>query len=627
MIESLDKGIALHASGQLDEAKKIYENIIQSETSNFQAIHLLGVIFFQKKNYSKSIELINNSININPKNFTAYNNLGNVFKELRKYSDAITNYNKAIEINPNYSGCLYNLAKTYTAISNYELAMNFYKRTIVSNPNFLDAYYDYAELLDMLGMHDQALKNYYKLLKLKNNYPCLKGSIAYLKLKTCQWQNLEEDIKDIENSIIEEQAVNPFHVTVITDSSKLQKIAIEKYSQYKFPEINISLSSETNTSFFEKNTNKKKIKIGYYCADFSNHPMGRLAAGLFENHNKDAFEIYGFYFGSVNDSSTFRISNACKKFINVFSKSDIEIANLSRSLGIDIAIDFNGFTKNCRPNIFAYRSAELQINYLAYPATMGSKYMDYIVADKILIPENNKKFFTEKIIYLPKCYQVSDQKRLISEKKISKKDFNLPEDKFIFCCFNNVIKINPGIFEVWMKILKNNKNSILWLLSNNNVVINNLKSEAEKRGINKERLIFCNKLTNENHLARYKLADLFLDTTPYNAHVTANEALYCGVPVLTLIGNSFASRVGASILTALNMEELIARSKTEYFDIASSICQDSNKFKSIKEKLLNNKQNSTLFDTKLYVKNLELAYLEIYKKNKKNLKPENIYIN
>jgi len=627
MIESLNKGIALHSSGQLDEAKKIYENIIQSETNNFQAIHLLGVIFFQKKNYSKSIELINNSININPKNFTAYNNLGNVFKELRKYSDAIINYNKAIEINPNYSGCLYNLAKTYATISNNELALNFYKKTIASNPNFLDAYYDYAELLEMLGAHDQALENYYKLLKLKNNYLYLKGSIVHLKLKTCQWQNLQEEIKDIENNIIKERVVNPFHVLVITDSSKLQKIAIEKYSQHKFPEINIPLSSLEKTSSLKDFNNKKKIKIGYYCADFSNHPTGRLTAGLFENHNKEIFEIYGFYFGNKNDSSTLRISNACTKFINVLTKSDSEIANLSRSLGIDIAIDFNGFIKNCRPNIFAYRSAKLQINYLAFPATMGSKYMDYIIADRVLIPENDQKFFTEKIIYLPNCYQVSDQKRLISKKKFLKKDFNLPEGSFIFCCFNNVIKISPEIFEVWMKILKNNTKSILWLLSSNNKVINNLKAEAEKRGVNKKRLIFCERLPNEDHLARYKLADLFLDTIPYNAHTTANEALYCGVPVLTLIGNSFASRVGASILNALNMKELTAHSKNEYIDIASDISKDQNKIKSLKEKLLNNKEKSTLFDTKLYVKNLELAYLEIYKKNKKNLKPENIYIN
>jgi len=274
MIESLDKGISLHLSGQLDKAKKIYENIIQSETSNFQAIHLLGVIFFQKKNYSKSIELIKNSININPKNFTAYNNLGNVFKELRKYSDAIINYNKAVEINPNYSGCLYNLAKTHASISNYELALNFYKKSIASNPNFLDAYYDYAELLEILGSYDQALENYYKLQKLKNNYPCLKSSIVHLKLKICQWENLEEEIEDIKNSITKELIVNPFHVTVITDSSMLQKIAIEKYSQYKFPEINISLSSETDTSSSKKIFNKKKIKIGYYCADVSNHPIG-----------------------------------------------------------------------------------------------------------------------------------------------------------------------------------------------------------------------------------------------------------------------------------------------------------------------------------------------------------------
>jgi predicted O-linked N-acetylglucosamine transferase (SPINDLY family) len=398
MIESLDKGIAFHTSGQLDKAKKIYESIIQSDANNFEAIHLLGVIFFQKKNYYKSIELIRNSININPKNFAAYNNLGNVFKDLRKYSEAITNYNKAIEINPNYSGCLYNLAKTYTVISNYELALNFYKKSISSNPNFFDAYYDYAELLEILGEFDQALENYYKLLKLKNNYPYLKGSIVHLKLKTCQWQNLQEEIKDIENNIIKERVVNPFHVLVITDSSKLQKIAIEKYSQHKFPEINIPLSSLEKTSSLKDFNNKKKIKIGYYCADFSNHPTGRLTAGLFENHNKEIFEIYGFYFGNKNDSSTLRISNACTKFINVLTKSDSEIANLSRSLGIDIAIDFNGFIKNCRPNIFAYRSAKLQINYLAFPATMGSKYMDYIIADRVLIPENDQKFFTEKLI-------------------------------------------------------------------------------------------------------------------------------------------------------------------------------------------------------------------------------------
>jgi predicted O-linked N-acetylglucosamine transferase (SPINDLY family) len=258
---------------------------------------------------------------------------------------------------------------------------------------------------------------------------------------------------------------------------------------------------------------------------------------------------------------------------------------------------------------------------------MGSKYMDYIIADRVLIPENNQKFYTEKIIYLPNCYQVSDQKRLISKKEFSRKNFNLPENSFVFCCFNNVVKINPEIFELWMKILKNNTKSILWLLSSNIIVINNLKAEAEKRGVNKNRLIFCERLPNEDHLARYKLADLFLDTIPYNAHTTANEALYCGVPVLTLIGDSFASRVGASILNALDIKELIAHSKNEYINIASDISKDPNKIKYLKKKLLNNKVNSTLFDTKLYVKNLEQAYLEIYKKNKKNLKPENIYIN
>jgi len=617
MSSSLDSAIELHQKGFLNNAQEQYENIIKFDPNNFQAIHLLGVIFFQKKNYLKSIKLINKSININPNNFSAYNNLGNVFRELKKYADAIKAYNKAIEINPNYTGCLYNIAKTYTSTSNNKLALIFYEKTIASDRNFLDAYYDYAELLENLGKYNESLETYYKLLKLNPDYPYLKGSIVNLKLKICKWENLGEDIKDIENNIIKKQAANPFHVLLITDSPKLQKIAIEKYSQHKFPPFN---------STFINSANNKKIKIGYYCADFSDHPMGRITPELFENHNKNIFEIYGFYFGAINDSLTSRISNSFHKFINVFTKSDIEIVDLSRNLGIDIAVDLNGFTKNCRPNIFAYRCAPLQISYLAYPATMGCGYIDYIIADKILIPEDHQKYFTEKIIYLPKSYQVSDQKRSISKKIIYKKDFNLPEDKFIFCCFNNVTKINPEIFDIWMKILKKNQESILWLLSDNKNVIYNLKLEAEKRGIKKDRLIFCNKLTNEDHLARYKLADLFLDTIPYNAHVTANDALWCGVPVLTLIGASFASRVGASILNALNMKELIAHSKTEFEDIASSLYKDPKKFKSIKQKLLNNKINTTFFNTKLYTKNLELAYLDIYKKNKKNLKPENIYI-
>ncbi len=623
----LDEGIKLHQKGLTDKAQIIYEEILAKDPNNFEALEFLGIIFYQKKEYEKSLKYINKSISINPENFRAYNNRGNIFIKLREYDIAIENYKNAIKIKPSYPGAFYNLGMAYKVTCKFNVALNYYKKCIELDPNFLDAYYDYAETLEMLGKYDQALENYYKLLKLKNNYPYLKGSIVYLKLKICQWQNLQDEIKDIENNISKEQVVNPFHVLVITNSLKLQKIAIEKYSQKKFPGININLSYQENSSALKNFNDIKKIKIGYYCADFTNHPTGRLTAGLFENHNKDIFEIYGFYFGNKNDSSTLRISKACTKFINVLAKSDAEIANLSRNLGINIAVDLHGFIKNCRPDIFAYRSAKSQINYLAFPATMGSKYMDYIIADRVLIPENNQKFYTEKIIYLPNCYQVSDQKRLISKKEFSRKNFNLPENSFVFCCFNNVVKINPEIFELWMKILKNNTKSILWLLSSNIIVINNLKAEAEKRGVNKNRLIFCERLPNEDHLARYKLADLFLDTIPYNAHTTANEALYCGVPVLTLIGDSFASRVGASILNALDIKELIAHSKNEYINIASDISKDPNKIKYLKKKLLNNKVNSTLFDTKLYVKNLEQAYLEIYKKNKKNLKPENIYIN
>jgi predicted O-linked N-acetylglucosamine transferase (SPINDLY family) len=615
----LEKGIFLHKKNSLDEAKKIYIEIIEIEKENFQAMHLLGVIFFQQKDYDQGIQFIEKSLEINNKNYSALNNLGNIFLELKKYPEAIEKYKKALNLNKNYTAAIYNLGNVYKAISKYKIALEYYYKAIISDPQFFDAYYDYAELLERTGRIEDALIYYSKLLELSPGYPYLLGSIVRSKLSICQWKSLDEEIEKIKNNLFNKKTINAFDILFITDSLEHQTKAVKQYSEDKFPSAGnvIDLKQENNN----------KIKIGYYSSDFSNHPVGYSIIQLFEFHNKEKFDVYAFYFGKKNDETTKKISKECKEFIDVSNISDFEIINLSKKIGINIAINLNGFTSNSRTKIFSSRISPIQINALGYPSTMMAPYMDYIIADQVVIPEKNQKFFKEKIIYLPSFYQISNDKKKISNKNYTYKDFNLPSDKFIFCCFNNILKINPNIFSLWMKILKKNENSVLWLKSNKTNVIKNLKLEADKSKINSDRIIFANKLeSSEDYLASYKLADLFLDTFPYNAHVTGCDALYSGLPILTLCGESFASRVGASLLNTLNMNELIAYSETEYVNKAYNLSINKKKITELKQELSNPLTISKLFNSNLYVEKIETAYIEILEGLKNKNTPKNIYI-
>ena len=427
----LEQGVLFHKKNSLDEAKKIYKEIIEIEKDNYQAIHLLGVIFCQQKDYYAGIELIEKSLKINNKNYSALNNLGNFFLELKKYPEAIEKYKKALNLNENYTAAIYNLGNAYKAISKYSLALEYYYKAIISNPKFFEAYYDYAELLERTGRIEDALKYYYKLLELNPSHPYLLGSIVRSKLNICQWESLQLEIDEIKKNLFSKKIINAFDILFITDSLEHQVEVIKQYSEDKFPNIKNKLDF--------KEDNNGKIKIGYYSSDFSNHPVGYSIVQLFEFHNKEKFEIYAFYFGKKYDETTKKISKHCEKFIDVSNISDLELINLSKKIGIHIAINLNGFTKNSRTKVFASRLSPLQINALGYPSTMMTNYMDYIIADKVVVPDKNQKFFKEKIIYLPFFYHISNDKKKISNKNYLHKDFNLPTDKFIFCCFNNFL--------------------------------------------------------------------------------------------------------------------------------------------------------------------------------------------
>jgi predicted O-linked N-acetylglucosamine transferase (SPINDLY family) len=368
-----------------------------------------------------------------------------------------------------------------------------------------------------------------------------------------------------------------------------------------------------------------RIRIGYFSANYYNHAVAYLIAELFERHDRSRFEILGFSFGpDAKDEMSQRVSVAMDRFLDVRSLSDRSVAQLSREHEVDIAVDLMGFTKDNRFGIFAERAAPIQVNYLGYPGTTGADCMDYLIADRTLIPESSRQHYSEKIVYLPDSYQVNDSKRLISEKTSSRAEEGLPEQGFVFCCFNNNYKIVPGTFDRWMRILGQVEGSVLWLLEDNPWAGGNLRKEATRRGISPERLVFARRLPLAEHLARHRLADLFLDTLPYNAHTTASDALRAGLPVLTCLGEAFASRVAATLLRAVDLPELITTSEAEYEALAVEIALNSERCHAIRERLRQNLPTAPLFNTRSYTNHLEAAYGAMYERYQTGLPPEHL---
>ena len=350
-------------------------------------------------------------------------------------------------------------------------------------------------------------------------------------------------------------------------------------------------------------------------------------AGLFEQHDRARFEVVGFSFGpDKKEAMRDRVAASFDRFIDVRDRSDRDVALLARNLDIDIAVDLKGFTTDSRWKIFAHRAAPLQVNYLGYPGTMGADYMDYIIADRVLIPDDSGKYYSENIIYLPHSYQANDRKRPIAERLFTRQELRLPDSGFVYCCFNNNYKITPAIFDGWMRILGQVRDSVLWLLADNPWAERNLRREAAARGVAAERLVFAGRLPAAEHLARQRAADLFLDTLPYNAHTTASDALWAGLPVLTRAGTSFPSRVAASLLTAIDLPELITTTPEDYERRAIELARNPEQLSAIRARLARNRLTTPLFDTGLFARHIETAYVQMYERYQAGLAPAPIHV-
>jgi predicted O-linked N-acetylglucosamine transferase (SPINDLY family) len=498
--------------------------------------------------------------------------------------------------------------------------MIYYQKALNIKPDFAEAYNNLGGLLSELKRYDEALIKFNQSININPEIDFLLDNLIHSKMQRCDWDRIDDLTNQlIENTFKYNKISNPFVLLALTDNLNLHKQSAKIYAETRYPE-NKNLPSLTQ---YPKH---HKIRIGYFSADFREHPVSYLTAELFELHNRDQFEIIAFSFGiNTQDPLRKRLEKGFDQFIDVKEKTDLEIAILAREMEIDIAVDLGGFTYDCRTEIFALRAAPIQLSYIGYLGSMGASYFDYLIADQTLIPQNYQHFYAEKILYLP-SYQANDTKRDVSKKHFTRSELGLPANGFVFCCFNSVYKITPTTFNSWMKILKSVENSVLFLLDENQTATNNLKKQAKLSGVEESRLVFAKPLPLPEYLARYRVTGLFLDTLPYNAGTTASDALRMGVPVLTVSGESFASRMASSLLNAVGLSEMITKNQKAYESLAIELASHPEKLGAIKNKLLNNLPGSSLFNSKLFTEKLEIAYQAIYQRYQKKLPLDHIII-
>jgi predicted O-linked N-acetylglucosamine transferase (SPINDLY family) len=571
--------------------------------------------------FEQALQYYNQSIELSPHFVEAIANKAITLKELKRYQEAFDAYDLAIQLQPNYAEAWSNKGLAFSDLRRYQEALECYEQAIKLKPNYLDAWVNKSAVLHALKRYTQAIEAYQQVIKLNPDTNCIYGSLVHAKSTICDWSNYDQDVKYI-NQMINDgiSVIPPFAWLLLSNSEESNLKAAKLFTAHQYPE-------RKNDIPFKSKGKSQKIKLGYYSHDFYNHATAFLMAEFFELHNKERFEIVAFSFSpNMHDEMQQRLVNAFDQFIDVNAMTDQQVAELSREMGIDIAIDLKGYTTNCRTGIFSYRAAPIQVNYLGYPASMGADYMDYLIADHIIIPKENQPFFTEKIAYLPNSYQVNDSKRKVSERIFTRAELGLPDNGFVYCCFNNNLKITPHVFDSWVRILKQVPGSVLWLLEDNVLAKANLIQEAQSRGLSEDRIVFAGRLDLPEHLARHRLADLFIDTLPCNAHTTASDALWVGLPVLTTLGETFAGRVAASLLSAIDMPELITKNLDEYEALAIDLAGNPEKLKALKEKLKQKRFTTPLFNTQLSTNHIESAYIKMYERYQAGLPPEYLQI-
>ena len=516
---------------------------------------------------------------------------------------------EALKLDPNSPELWSNRGTAQVAAKKLEAALASFNRALELSPGFLGAVANRAHVLFELQRYADAIPDYEKLLARDPGHPYSAGNLVFCRLQCCDWSVFDRDRAAIIARLrIGQRVIPPVLSLALLESAADQLGAAQIVARDKFPPAPPMWRGESYRH--------ERIRVAYVSADFHAHATATLTAGVFENYDRGRFETTAISFGPEDHSAMRgRLRRAFDRFIDVRGKSDIEIARVMRELEIDIAVDLKGYTSEARPAVFSLRPAPLHVNYLGFPGTMGAPFIDYLIADPVVVPEAHKGFYVEKIVWLPDTYQPNDRSRETASAPVDRANAGLPPSRMVFCCFNNSYKIQPRIFDVWMRLLKSVEGSVLWLLADNEAATRNLRKEAVARGVDPARLVFASRSPLPDHLARHRLADIFLDTLPYNAHTTASDALWMGLPVVTGKGDTFAGRVAASVLHAAGLPELVTESLQDYEALALRLARDPPMLASIKAKLAANREIMTLFDVARFTRHLEAAYITMHERH------------
>jgi predicted O-linked N-acetylglucosamine transferase (SPINDLY family) len=601
----LQEGLALHRRGAVVEAAARYAEVLRVEPGNADALYYLGMMSCQDGHFADGAEYARQSLACEPYHARAHVLLGRALDALGQQDEALTNFDRAVELAPDLAQAHGHRADLLSELGRNEEAVESYDRALALAPDVVEDRLSRGVTLIALSRYEEAVASFDRVLALKPDFPqahLLYAPRLLLKLRVCDWSNLDGEDAQLLAMIKAQRAISvPFATLMIPATAAEQLQCARQYVQDQpaFPSI-----------WRGERYSHDRIRVAYLSADFREHATAYLTAGLFEQHDKSRFEITAISLGQ-NDSSPMRrrLEAAFEHFIDVQGKSDQEVADLIRRLETDIVVDLMGFSKDNRLNVLARRPAPIQLNYLGYPGTLGADYIDYIFADPTVIPEDQGMFYAEQVVRLPATYQINDSKRYVAPIAPERHECGLPERAFVFCCFNNTQKLNPEMFGIWMRLLRAKEDSALWLLEGSPLASANLRAAAAERGVSPQRLVFAPKVSVADHLARQRRADLFLDTLPCNAHTTASDALWVGLPVVTCLGETFAGRVAGSLLKAIGLDELVAPSLQEYEALALKLAQDQAYLAAIKDKLARNRDTSILFDTKRATRHIESAYL------------------
>jgi protein O-GlcNAc transferase len=599
-----------------DDARAAYDEAERLSPDLAELCLCRGKLFLALRQFDDASAAYDRARQLKPDLAEAWSGLGTAFNALDRPDDALEAFDRALAIKPDLAEASLGRGSVFFSLKQYSEALAAYDRALELKPRFTEAWVGRGTSAFYLAQYDQAYLSYQKALTLAPDLDYAEGFRLLAKLYLCDWTELRTEIAQLLSRSREGKPVGiPFVLLALPCTLADQLQCTERFVE----DLPIKVLAWPSSVY-----SHDRIRVAYLSADFRDHAVAHLTAGLFEAHDKSRFDITGISLvQGRNTAISNRIAKAFETFIEIKDQTDEEVAALLRDREIDIAVDLMGHTQHARLGVFARRPAPIQIHYLGYAGTLGTRFIDYILSDSTVIPDEQREFYTEQVVWLPESYLAGDNKRAIAPHIPTRQECGLPERGFVFCSFNNAYKIAPQMFELWMRLLRAVPNSVLWLSQANPIAMSNLGREAERHDVAARRLIFAPKVEQiADHLARHRQADLFVDTLPYNAHTTASDALWAGLPVVTCLGESFAGRVAASLLRAIGLPELITTSLEDYEALALKLAGEPDFLAGIKAKLARNRDIYPLFDTARFTRHIEAAYTTMWKRHQRGQAPK-----